>query len=62
VETSAVLPRLPGDLPVQPADAARLLDAPVGLAAVEHEVSLATRDARAKDTYDELGVQTIVAA
>jgi len=95
VETYAVLTRLPGDLRVQPADAARLLeqrfaptltlnpetarklpsvlaaldiaggavyDALVALAAVEHKVLLATRDARAKDTYDKLGVETIVAA
>lgn len=95
VETYAVLTRLPGDLRVLPADAARLLeqrfapsltlkpetarnlpsvlagldiaggaayDALVALAAVEHDVLLATRDARAKDTYDKLGVRTMVAA
>jgi len=94
VETYAVLTRLPGDLRLDPADAARLLeqrfaspltldpetardlprvlaghgiaggavyDALVALAAVEHKTPLATRDARAKDTYDKIGVQTVVA-
>jgi predicted nucleic acid-binding protein len=37
-------------------------DALVALAAVENEVLLATRDARAKNTYDKLGAQTVVAA
>jgi len=95
VETYAVLTRLPGDLRLTPADAARLLDerfqqpltlrvetarrfarvlgdlqiaggatydALVALAAVDHDVPLATRDARAKDTYDRVGVETIIAA
>jgi predicted nucleic acid-binding protein len=94
-ETYSVLTRLPGDVRLAPADAARLLherfgpplllgpetsgqlpeifaqmeiaggavyDALVALAAAEHGADLATRDARAKDTYDRVGVRVIVAA
>lgn len=93
-ETYSVLTRLPGDLRLAPADAARLLaerfveplllapevaghlpealsrlgiaggavyDALVALAALEHDADLATRDARAKATYDAVGVRVIVA-
>lgn len=93
-ETYSVLTRLPGDLRLAPADAARLLadrfvepfllgadtasrlpevlsrlgiaggavyDALVALAALEHGAALATRDARAKATYDTVGVRVIVA-
>jgi predicted nucleic acid-binding protein len=93
-ETYSVLTRLPGDLRLAPADAARLLaerfvdplllgsdvagrlpevlsrlgiaggavyDALVALAALEHGADLATRDARAKATYDTVGVRVIVA-
>ena len=93
-ETYSVLTRLPGDLRLAPADAARLLearfvsplligvrtarrlpavlsrwgisggavyDALVALAAAEHGADLATRDARARDTYDKLGVRVVVA-
>lgn len=93
-ETYSVLTRLPGDLRVAPADAARLLterfaaplllgpqvagrlpdvlsklgiaggavyDALVALAAAEHGADLATRDARAKATYETVGVRVIVA-
>jgi predicted nucleic acid-binding protein len=93
-ETYSVLTRLPGDLRVAPADAARLLaerfasplplgpeltgrlpevlsklgiaggavyDALVALAAAEHGAELATRDARAKITYETVGVRVIVA-
>lgn len=92
-ETYSVLTRLPGDLRLAPADAARLLrerfeaplvlapsrassvvetlaersiaggavyDALVGLAALEHNAELGTRDARARATYDALGVRTII--
>lgn len=92
-ETYSVLTRLPGDLRLAPADAARLLrerfrppllmtaeasaslpqalsdlgtaggavyDALVGLAAREQGAVLATRDARAKDTYQAVGVQVVV--
>jgi len=92
-ETYSVLTRLPGDLRVTPADAARLLrarfashlhlkpktaarlpellaergiaggavyDALVALAAVEHDAELATRDARARATYEAIGARVIV--
>lgn len=93
-ETYSVLTRLPGDLRLSPADAARLLgerfvepfvlgtdvagrlpgvlsrlviaggavyDALVALAAVEHGAELATRDIRAKATYETVGARVIVA-
>jgi predicted nucleic acid-binding protein len=89
-ETYSVLTRLPGDIRLAPADAARLLkerfapplllkpgvakrlpdilsrlgisggavyDALVALAAAENHSPLATRDARAKATYDTVGVE-----
>jgi predicted nucleic acid-binding protein len=94
-ETYSVLTRLPGDLRLAPADAARLLterfaeplllgpgvagrlpavlgelgiaggavyDALIALAAVEHDAELATRDARAKATYETVGARVVVAA
>lgn len=94
VETYSVLTRLPGDLRLAPADAARLLrerfsrplllgyeasgqipdvlsqlgvvggavyDALVGLAAVEHGADLATRDLRAKATYEMVGARMLIA-
>ena len=93
-ETYSVLTRLPGDLRVEPLDAARLIeerfdaaltlstvvarglpatlarlgiaggavyDALVGLAAVEHDVALATRDVRARGTYEAVGARVLVA-
>ena len=93
-ETYSVLTRLPGDIRVAPADAARLLedrfspplllgpetarrlpdvlsrmgiagfavyDAFVALAAVEHRVDLATRDARSRDTYERVGARVVIA-
>jgi len=93
-ETYSVLTRLPGDLRVAPADAARLLserfaqplllgpevagrlpdvlsqlgiaggavyDALVALAAAEHGADLATRDARARSTYETVGVRVVIA-
>jgi predicted nucleic acid-binding protein len=92
-ETYSVLTRLPGDLRLAPADAARLIDARfagplvlrpdtarrlpavlgrlgisggavydalVALAAVEHGSSLATRDLRAKATYELVGADVVV--
>lgn len=94
LETYAVLTRLPGDLRVEPDDAARLLearfepplllaaetaaalpgrlaalgiaggavyDALVGLAATQHGAVLATRDARARGTYDAVGARVELA-
>jgi toxin FitB len=93
-ETYSVLTRLPGDLRLAPADAARLLaerfapplllgpetaarlpdvlgrlgiaggavyDALVGLAAAEHGARLATRDIRARPTYEIVGATVVVA-
>ncbi len=93
VETFSILTRLPGDIRLNPIDAARLLterlsaplvlsvtatrslysslaglgiaggavyDAIIGLAAVEHSTILATRDRRAKDTYETVGAQTLI--
>lgn len=92
-ETYSVLTRLPGDLRLAPADAARLLaerfvttlvldpdttrrlpdvlsglgvaggavyDAMMALAAAENGADLATRDARARDTYERIDVGVIV--
>ena len=94
-ETYSVLTRLPGDLRMAPADAARLIeqrfgpplllgldlaerlpdllsekgiaggavsDALVALAAAEHGIELATRDARAKTTYEAVGARVVVVA
>jgi predicted nucleic acid-binding protein len=94
-ETYSVLTRLPGDLRLTPADAARLIserfadplvlgprtsrrvptvcgelgiaggavyDALVALAAVEHGAVLATRDNRARETYEIVGADVVVAA
>jgi predicted nucleic acid-binding protein len=94
-ETYSVLTRLPGDLRLAPADAARLIaqrfadplilgpkvakhlpdvlsslgiaggavyDALVALAALEHGASLATRDVRAKATYELVGADVVIAA
>lgn len=93
-ETYSVLTRLPGDLRLEPSDAARLLrerfaeplllgiresgriadtlgrleiaggavyDALVALAAVEHNADLATRDLRAKATYEAVGARVVIA-
>jgi predicted nucleic acid-binding protein len=94
-ETYSVLTRLPGDLRLTPADAARLIhdrfaaplllgsrtsrrlpsifsrlgiaggavyDALVGLAAVENGAPLATRDNRARATYELVGADVVLAA
>ena len=94
-ETYAVLTRLPGDIRLAPADAARLMaerftrplpldakvaadlpavlselgiaggavyDATVALAALGNDCVLATRDARAKSTYDTVGAQVEIVA
>lgn len=92
-ETYSVLTRLPGDVRIAPADAARLMearfgaplllsaramkslvktlsglgiaggavyDALVALAAREHDAELATRDGRAKGTYEAVGARVVV--
>lgn len=94
-ETYSVLTRLPGDVRVAPADAARLIgelfaaplhlgaevagglpevlgrlgiaggavyDALVALAALEHGSDLASRDGRARATYEAVGVRVVVVA
>jgi predicted nucleic acid-binding protein len=94
-ENYSVLTRLPGDLRLEPADAALLLrerftrplvlgareagripdvlsrlgiaggavyDALVALAAVQHDVDLATRDLRAKSTYEAVGARVVLAS
>ena len=93
IETYSVLTRLPGDLQVTPAQAARLMgdrfgppfvlaaeterrlptilaelgigggqtyDALVALAAIEHDVELATRDGRARGVYETVGARVIL--
>ncbi len=93
-ETYSVLTRLPGDVRLSAADAARLLasrftaplllgaensrqlpdilaakaiaggavyDAMVALAALEYDCVLATRDSRAKATYEAVGVRVEIA-
>jgi predicted nucleic acid-binding protein len=95
VETYSVLTRLPGDLRVAPADAARLLsdrfeaplvikasdakrlpqlfaeldvaggacyDALIAIAARSHHCVLATRDARARITYEAVGAAVEIVA
>lgn len=95
IETYSVLTRLPGDAPLDPDDAGKLIverfaptlllsneaasllpglltekdiaggavyDAIVGMVAAEHHVELATRDARARGTYEKVGVRVVVAA
>jgi toxin FitB len=49
-ETYSVLTRLPG----------AVYDAVVALAAKERRAALATRDARARGTYDTVGVKVIL--
>ncbi len=94
-ETYSVLTRLPGDLRLEPVDAARLLrerftrpitirsrsseklvetfsrlgiaggavyDGLVALAAVDHGTPLATRDLRARSTYELVGASVLLAA
>jgi len=94
-ETYSVLTRLPGDLRLEPADAARLLgarfsrpivlrprsserlaetlsrlgisggavyDGLVALAALDRDIPLATRDLRAKPTYELVGATVVLAA
>jgi predicted nucleic acid-binding protein len=61
VETYSVLTRLPDRLSVLGIAGGAVYDALVALAAIEHEAELATRDARAKATYDLLGARVTIA-
>jgi predicted nucleic acid-binding protein len=57
-ETSGQLPEILAELEIA---GGAVYDALVALAAAEHGADLVTRDARAKDTYDRVGVRVIVA-
>ncbi|MEJ7798037.1 MAG: PIN domain-containing protein [Solirubrobacteraceae bacterium] len=57
--TAADLPRLLADAQIT---GGAVYDALVALAALEHHAPLATRDGRAKATYDALGVRVLVVA
>lgn len=58
-ETTA---RLPDVLAQMDIAGGAVYDALVALAAAEHKADLATRDARAKDTYERVGIHVVVAA
>ncbi len=58
VDTARRLPEVLGRLGIA---GGAVYDALVGLAALEHDAVLATRDARARATYDTVGVRVIVA-
>lgn len=58
-DTAARLPEVLSGLGVA---GGAVYDALVGLAAVEHGASLATRDVRAKATYEIVGARVVVAA
>lgn len=53
--------RLPETLSRLGISGGAVYDALVALAAAEHGISLATRDARARATYEKVGVQVIIA-
>ncbi len=53
--------RLPAKLAELEIFGGAVYDALVGLAAVEHDATLATRDARAKATYEKVGARIVVA-
>jgi predicted nucleic acid-binding protein len=55
-----VAPRLPEVLSELGIAGGAVYDALVALAAREHDADLATRDARAKTTYDMVGVRVVV--
>ena len=54
--------RLPGVLAGLGVSGGAVYDALVGLAAVEHDATLATRDARARATYEAVGARVVVVA
>jgi predicted nucleic acid-binding protein len=53
--------RLPDVLSRMEIAGGAVYDAMVALAALEHKADLATRDARARDTYEKVGVAVIIA-
>ena len=53
---------LPGVLARAGITGGAVYDALVALAAIEHDVELATRDARARRTYDLLGTRAVIVA
>ncbi|HLI59588.1 MAG TPA: PIN domain-containing protein [Solirubrobacteraceae bacterium] len=53
--------RLPHLLSAMEIAGGAVYDALVALAAADHDVDLATRDARAKSTYERVGVRVVVA-
>lgn len=56
-EVAAALPTVLADMAIA---GGAVYDAMVALAAVENKCPLATRDGRAKDTYDKVGAQVII--
>jgi toxin FitB len=57
-DSSSRLPHLLGRLAIA---GGAVYDALVALAAAEHEAELATRDARARTTYEAVGVRVVIA-
>ncbi len=53
--------RLPDVLSRMEIAGAAVYDALVALAALEHKADLATRDARARDTYEKVGARVVIA-
>lgn len=56
-----VAARLPDKLSALGISGGAVYDALVGLAAVEHDAQLATRDARARMTYEAVGARVVIA-
>jgi len=57
-DTAGRLPQVLSELGIA---GAAVYDALVGLAAVEHDASLATRDVRARATYEMVGARIVIA-
>lgn len=56
-ETAAALPRILAELKIA---GGATYDAMIGLAAVAHDCELATRDGRAKNTYEAVGARVVI--
>jgi hypothetical protein len=56
-----VAAKLPDKLAVLGISGGAVYDALVGLVAAEHDVQLATRDARARGTYEAVGARVVIA-